>query len=177
MPHRVGGPPEDRFVRANLNDPDNQAALLRAYLDLKKTTEELSTKLVRATEELTQREAAQVEAARQAKEAGRQELAALEARLGRLEQAMHLLRWATEWTAKGGAFLAGSRHDLGQLVALASTSAEDCQQIRYDKTADTWAVVWGDGRPETLIAVIPPKVSEPPPSPAPSRRRRAPTGR
>ncbi len=171
MPRRPGGPVEDRFLRANLSDPDNQAALLRAYLELKQTAEELSTKLARANEELSQREASQAEAGRQAKEAGRQELAAKEARLDRLGQAMRLVRWAVEWASKGGSFLAGSRHDLGQVITVATASAESCERVRYDKATDTWVLTWGDGRPETVIAVSPPKAAEPPRTPARDRRR------
>ncbi|MDI6870402.1 MAG: hypothetical protein QME79_03410 [Bacillota bacterium] len=170
MPRRSSVTPEDRFLRANLNDPDNQAALLRAYLDLKQTVEELSVKLARANEELSQREAGQAEAARQAREAGRQELAAKDARLERMGQAMRLARWAAEWAAKGGSFLVGARHDLGQVVTVAASSAENCQQVRYDKTSDTWIIVWGDDRPETVIAVSPPKAAAEPP-PVPRRRR------
>ncbi len=174
MPRHPGSRPEDHFLRANLNDPDNQAALLRAYLDLKQTTEGLSAKLARATEELSQREASQVEVTRQAKEAGQQELAAKEVRLDRMGQAMRLIRWAAEWAAKDGSFLVGCRHDLGQVITVAASSAESCEQIRYDKATDTWVVAWGDGRPPTVIAISPPKAAGPPRTPG--RRRQAFTG-
>jgi hypothetical protein len=172
MPRRPGGQGEDRFLRANLSDPDNQAALLRAYLDLKQTAEELSLRLARATEELAQREANQAEAVRQAREAGGQDLAAKEACLDRLGQAMRLIRWAVERSSKGASFLSGARHGLSEVIAVASSGAENGERVRYDKTADTWAIVWRDGRPDTVIAVSRPSAAEPPHAAAPTRRRR-----
>lgn len=170
MPRRVAGSPEDRFLRANLNDPDNQAALLRAYLELKQTAADLSEKLARADDRLVARETAKAEEARQAQDAGQAELAQKSARLERMGEAMRLVRWAGEWAARGATFLVGTRHDLGQLVGVATASVDSCQQVRYDKAADAWTLAWGDGRPDTLIAVAGAKSGEPP-SPAARRRR------
>lgn len=169
MPRRSGVPSDDRFLRANLNDPDNQAALLRAYLELKKTTEELSEKLAQASQELSARDATQAEEARKARDAGRKELEHKSARLDRLGEVMRLIRWAAEWAAKGGGFLVGARHDLGQVIALATATADTCEQVRYDKPHDRWIIAWGDGRPDTVLAVTPPKGAEP--APGPTRRR------
>ncbi len=169
MPRRPGVPSDERFLRANLNDPDNQAALLRAYLELKKTAEELSQKLAQASQELSAREATRAEAARQARDAGQQQLENTSARLDRLGEVMRLVRWAAEWAAKGGGFLVGTRHDLGQVIALATANADTCEQVRYDKSHDRWLIAWGDGRPDTLLVVTPPKGGEP--APAPARRR------
>lgn len=171
MPRRPAAPPEDRFLRADLNDPDNQAALLRAYLELKQATTDLSQKLVQAGAELSRREAAGDEVARQAKEAGREELAQKSARLERMGEAMRLVKWAAEWAEKGASFLVGTRADLGQVVTVATSGAETCDRLRYDKATDTWTLAWGDGRPETvlLVSAAQTKGGEPPLT---ARRRR-----
>lgn len=156
MPRRAG-PSDDKFLRANLNDPDNQAALLRAYLELKQTVENLSDKLTRADQQLVESRSSQEQAVREASDAGQRELQARTARLERLSEAMKLVRWAAEWAARDATFLVGSRHGLSEVVTLATENAEACRQVRYDKSRDAWVLSWADGRPETVVAVSPPK--------------------
>lgn len=170
MPRRPA-PPDDKFLRANLNDPDNQAALLRAYLDLKQTVENLSEKLAKADQQLSETRASQEEAVRQASDAGQKELAARTARLARLNDALKLVRWAAEWADKGASFLIGSRHSLGEVIARATADAEECRQVRYEKLSDSWVLVWGDGRPDSVYAVCPPGSDDTPAAASPRRRR------
>lgn len=171
MPRRAADPAGDPFLKANLNDPDNQAALLRAYLDLKRTTADLSAKLSQAGDELAAKEAAQATATQEVRDAGQAELAQKTARLERMSEAMRLVKWAGEWAARGASFLVGARHDLGQLIGVATTGAESYREVRYDKASDTWTLSYVDGRPETIIAPSGAK-GDGQPSPA-TRRRRA----
>lgn len=169
MPRR-GGPDDDKFLRANLNDPDNQAALLRAYLELKRTVEDLSDKLSKADQQLVESRTSQEAALRQVSDAGQRELQARTAKLERLNEALKLVRWAAEWAAKDVTFLVGSQHGLTEVVTLSTANAEACRQLRYDKGSDSWALVWDDGRPDTVVTVSPLKDAGAPP--AASRRRR-----
>ncbi|HEX2924593.1 MAG TPA: hypothetical protein VHS28_11285 [Chloroflexota bacterium] len=152
MPRRATDPTGDPFLKANLNDPDNQAALLRAYLDLKQTTADLSAKLAQAGDELASKDAAQATATQAARDAGQAELAQKNARLERMGEAMRLVKWAGEWASRGASFLVGARQDLGQLISVTTTSVESCREVRFDKASDTWILVFADGRPDTIIA-------------------------
>lgn len=170
MPRRTGDHADDRFLKANLNDPDNQAALLRAYLELKRTTEDLSDKLAQASGELSRQESSRAEETRLARESGLKEVEVQKARLDRMSAVMRLVRWAGEWSGKGATFLVGTGQDLSQVVALAAANADTSREIRYDKAADRWVITWEDGRAETILAVTP--KSDEAPAQRVSRRRR-----
>ncbi|MGE5508085.1 MAG: hypothetical protein ACM3RP_06360, partial [Chitinophagales bacterium] len=136
-------------------DPDNQAALLRAYLDLKQRAGQLEAKLAEAEEQRKRQEAERQENERQAKAAAKRAQDEKAARLERLGQAMSLARWAAEWAEKGATFLAGARQNLGQVIDLATTGAEACERLRYDKDQNLWTFTWGGGRPDTVVGLYP----------------------
>lgn len=169
---------DDRFLRANLSDPDNQAALLRAYLDLKQRTGQLEAKLAETEEQQSRRAVEQQENERQAKLAAKKAQDEKAARLERLAEAMNLTRWAVEWAGKGATFLSGTRQDLSQIIDSVTASAESCERLRYDKELNAWTFAWGGERPDTVVALFPGTATAGPAGAgaAPPRRRRPFTG-
>lgn len=166
MPRRPADQPEDRFLRANLSDPDNQAALLRAYLEAKQKADGLAAQLAQVQDELAQKEVRQAEAAQEAREAGRRERMEQETRLERLGQALRLVRWAAGHAGSAGSFLSGSPQNLAQVIATAVSAAEKGGRLHYDKERDSWSIHWADGQPATVVTPVP----SPAPAPAQSQK-------